>query len=106
MINFKLTTVFATLVIGLPTLSSPSLAQRGPVPTIDINTTIKQSGSVLRNLGIVPSGTVRENNDYWCTFNNWRDRDSFARSKGTYDNGRWSHGTTFGGKWYCAAKHG
>ncbi len=83
MMNLKLTTVFATLVIGLPTLSSPSLAKGGPSATVDINTIIKQSGSVLRNLGITPSGTVHENNDYWCTFNNWRDRDSFARSKGT-----------------------
>jgi hypothetical protein len=104
-----LLTVAVLISIGVPTVSSPSLAIAaaggGPSASLDINALINQSSDFLRNIGISPSGSVHETDDYWCTFNEWQARDNFANSRGTYDNGRWSLGTLFGGRWYCAAKH-
>lgn len=100
----KLLTVSTSLVIGVLAFATPSLAS-GLNGSVNINELIKQSGSLLGSLGITPSGTVKETGDYWCTFNNWRDRDKYASSHGTFDNGRWSHGAAVGGRWYCAAKH-
>jgi len=57
-------------------------------------------------LGIQPTGTVKENDETWCVFNDWAARDQRARIEGTYDNGRFSVGTTFGGRWYCCMKRG
>lgn len=59
---------------------------------------------MLGYLGIQPSGTVKENDEVWSVFNDWEARDQRARIEGTYDNGRFSIGTTFGGRWYCCMK--
>lgn len=100
-----LLTAAALISIGVPTVSSPSLAQSGASASLDLNALINQSSDFFRNIGISPSGATHETNDYWCVFNEWQARDNFARSRGTYDNGRWSLPTWFGGRWYCAAKH-
>lgn len=80
----------------------------------DIGLTIDVSGipesyakgiiDLLGYLGIQPTGTVKENDEVWCVFNDWEARDQKARIEGTYDNGRFSIGTTFGGRWYCCKK--
>jgi len=106
MMKSKLLTVSTSLVIGVLAFATPSLASSSVNASVDINKLINQSGSLLGSLGITPSGTVKETGDYWCTFNNWSDRDKYARSHGSFDNGRWSHGAAVGGRWYCAAKHG
>ncbi len=60
--------------------------------------------SMLGYLGIQPSGTVKENDEVWSVFNEWEARDQRARIEGTFENGRFSIGTTFGGRWYCCMK--
>ncbi len=60
----------------------------------------------LATLGVTPSGTVRETDTVWSIFNDHAARDSRAQAEGTYDSGRFSISTTFGGKWYCCMKQG
>ncbi|MGP0026927.1 MAG: hypothetical protein ACLPKE_26755 [Streptosporangiaceae bacterium] len=61
---------------------------------------------LLGSLGIQPTGTVKENEQVWSVFNDWAARDQRANIEGTFNNGRFSIGTTFGGKWYCCMKRG
>lgn len=65
---------------------------------------VNQVIELLGTLGITPSGTVRESNDVWCVFNDWQARDQRANGEGTFEEGRFSIGTTFGGRWYCCKK--
>jgi hypothetical protein len=58
---------------------------------------------LLQSLGIQPSGTIKETNDYWCIFNNWQDRDKYAQAHGAMDK-RFSTKTPAGGTWYCVKK--
>ncbi|MEC4812649.1 MAG: hypothetical protein SAK29_05150 [Scytonema sp. PMC 1069.18] len=60
--------------------------------------------SLLGHLGIQTTGTVKEDDKVWCVFNDHKARCQRARIEGTYDNGRFSIGTTFGGRWYCCMK--
>lgn len=60
--------------------------------------------NMLGYLGIQPSGTVKENDEVWSVFNEWEARDQRARIEGTFENGRFSIGRTFGGRWYCCMK--
>ena len=73
--------------------------------TVDLSgvpeSVVKGVTGLLGYLGIQPSGTIKENNEVWCVFNEWGARDQRASIEG---GGRFSLGTTFGGRWYCAMK--
>jgi type II secretory pathway pseudopilin PulG len=98
------------LLVGTLSSVAPVTADAQVTANIDVNQAINQqinqATTLLQNLGIQPSGSIKETNDYWCIFNNWSDRDNYARAHGTFDNGRFSTGTTFGGRWYCTVKAG
>lgn len=68
------------------------------VPESQANAAIK----LLGYLGVQPTGTIKQDDDIWCAFNDWKARDNRASSLG--HNGRFSLATTFGGKWYCFNK--
>ena len=102
-IGFTRCAAIAALVVSAGAgISGEAAAQRQL--SVDVNQAADQAGSFLQNLGIQPSGSIKETSKYWCIFNNWEDRDSYARAHGTYDNGRFSTGTMFGGRWYCSAR--
>jgi hypothetical protein len=101
MISFKIALMSVGVILCGAVISGPTVAQK---LNVDANQTANQASDFLQNLGIQPSGSIKETNDYWCIFNNWRDRDSYAHAHGTYDDGRFSTGTMFGGRWYCSVK--
>jgi len=96
----------AALVVSAGAVTSGQAGAQKPTLRVDVNQAGNQASSFLQNLGIQPSGSIKETNDYWCIFNNWGDRDNYARAHGTFDDGRFSTGTMFGGRWYCAVKAG
>jgi len=96
----------AALVVSAGTVTSGQVAAQRPELKVDVNQAANQASSFLQNLGVQPSGSIKETDDYWCIFNNWQDRDNYARAHGTFDNGRFSTSTTFGGRWYCSVKAG
>jgi hypothetical protein len=59
---------------------------------------------MLGYLGTQPTGTVKKNDEVWCIFNYWEASYRRPEIEGIYENGRFSIGTTFGGKWYCCKK--
>ena len=96
----------AALVVSAGAVTSGQAAAQRPTLKIDTNQAANQASSFLQNLGIQPSGSIKETNDYWCIFNNWGDRYNYARARGVFDDGRFSTGTMFGGRWYCTVKPG
>ena len=44
------------------------------------------------------TGTVQQDSESWCVFNDWQARDQQARIRGTYDTGRYSMRTNSKGK--------
>jgi hypothetical protein len=101
MTSFKIALMSVGVILCGAVISGPTVAQK---LNVDVNQTANQASSFLQNLGIQPSGSIKETNDYWCIFNNWQDRDNYAHAHGTYDNGRFSTGTMFGGRWYCSVR--
>jgi hypothetical protein len=85
-------------------VSTGAVAQSVTVTADPASTTIKEFNQRLYNMGIRGTGDVQEIDSDWCVFNDWAARDQQAHRFGTYENGRHSIGTTFGGRWYCTAK--
>jgi hypothetical protein len=61
--------------------------------------------SVTDKLGIVPAGTIREDDRIYAVFNAWELRDAVSRQLGTYEDGRFSFKASFGGRWFCCLKY-
>lgn len=60
--------------------------------------------SVTDKLGMVPGGTIRENEHFFAVFNAWQVRDAVSRKFGTFEDGRFSFDGTWGGRWFCCMK--
>jgi len=89
----------AALVISAGALTSGQAAAQKATLKVDVNEAANQASSFFQNLGIQPSGSIKETNNY-----SWQDRDNYARAQRTFDDGRFSTGTMFGGRWYCTVK--
>ena len=109
-LKFKKYLIAPVLMCGLLTIAPASQAGGMPdgfnLPSHPLTDqgVRNDASNLLQNLGIQPSGTVKENNEVWCVFNDWQARDNRANFEGTFNNGRYSTGTPFGGKWYCTMK--
>ncbi len=104
---FKVSILVLGSFLTLSSLTPSNRVLAGGKPGVGANVNVNANDitAFTDGLGIAPSGTVRENENVYCIFNNWEDRDKYAKAVETYDTGRFSRGTQFGGRWYCALKH-
>ena len=54
------------LVISAGALTSGQAAAQKATLKVDVNEAANQASSFFQNLGIQPSGSIKETNNYWC----------------------------------------